>query len=73
MLRQFQTNLPLSEQGVDADGGLVQDQQLGVMHEGHGEGHSPLLATTAINGKVRPEARPQPFIPECSLQLPVLT
>lgn len=36
----------LAEQRVHAHRGLVQDQQLWVVHEGHGEWHSPLLPAT---------------------------
>lgn len=42
-----QSNLPLTEDRVQSDCRLIQDQQLRVVQQGHGEGHSPLLTSTS--------------------------
>ncbi|KAJ8894735.1 hypothetical protein PR048_000042 [Dryococelus australis] len=40
---------PLPEERVDTDCRLVEDQQLWVVHQCYGEGHSPLLTATATH------------------------
>ena len=37
------THIPLPEDGVYADGGLIEDEELGVVQEGRRERHPPLL------------------------------
>ena len=34
----------MAEERIDADGGFVEDEQLGLVEEGDGEGDAPLLA-----------------------------
>ena len=45
---------PFPEQGIDSDGGFVEDKQFGFVEESDGEGHSPLLAAAErLDGAVR--------------------
>ncbi len=45
-------HVPLSEHGVHAHRGLVEDEQLRVVQEGHGERDSPLLASAGRKERI---------------------